>query len=139
MRLNDLPFRVYGDEGFRDKKCPTEAMEQITFFNRIRREYPDSLGLIATHIRNEGLRTGGQFGAVSRHRAEGMTQGAADIIIPGRVSFVCELKRRDRTLCQWQEGQIEYLIAAHNEGAWVCVAFGCEAAWGALKDWRAGL
>ncbi len=136
---NDLPFRIYGDLDFRDKKCPTESMEQITFFNRIRREYPESWGLLAVHVRNEGMKTGGQFGSVARHKAEGLTPGAADIIIPGRVSFVCELKRRDRTLCAWQDGQVEYLTAAHNTGAWACVAFGCDAAWEALKEWQISL
>ncbi len=138
MRLNDLPFRVYGDQAFRGK-CPTEAMEQITFFNRIRREYPESWGRLAVHVRNEGLKTGGQFGAVSRHRAEGMTPGAADVLIPGRVSFVCELKRRDRMLCAWQDGQVEYLTAAHSAGAWACVALGCDAAWEAFKEWQQSL
>lgn len=136
MRLNDLPFRVYGDTSFRGK-CPTEGMEQVTFFNRIRREYPDTWGLLAVHVRNEGLKTGGQFGTVARHKAEGMTPGAADIIIPGRISFVCELKRRDRTICTWQPGQVEYLTSAHNAGAFACVALGCDAAWKAFHEWLA--
>jgi len=136
MRLNDLPFPVYGDTGFRGK-CPTEALEQITFFRRLRDAYPDSYGLTALHPRNEGLKIGGQFGAVSRHKAEGMTVGASDIIIPGRVTFVCELKRRDRTMCAWQDGQYEFLLAARNAGAFACVAFGCDAAWGAFQEWLA--
>lgn len=136
MRLNDLPFPVYGDTGFRGK-CPVESLEQITFFRRVRDAYPDSYGLTALHPRNEGQKTGGQFGALSRHKAEGMTVGASDIIIPGRVTFVCELKRRDRTMCAWQDGQIEYLTAAHNAGAFACVAFGCDAAWGAFQEWLA--
>ena len=65
MRLNDLPFPVYGDTGFRGK-CPVESLEQITFFRRVRDAYPDSYGLTALHPRNEGQKTGGQFGAVSR-------------------------------------------------------------------------
>ena len=136
MRLNDLPFPVYGDTGFRGK-CPVESLEQITFFRRVRDAYPDSYGLTALHPRNEGLKIGGQFGAVSRHKAEGMTPGASDIIIPGRVTFVCEMKRRDRTQSEWQDGQIEYLTAAHNAGAFACVAFGCDAAWGAFQEWLA--
>ena len=61
MRLNDLPFPVYGDTGFRGK-CPVESLEQITFFRRVRDAYPDSYGLTALHPRNEGLKIGGQFG-----------------------------------------------------------------------------
>ena len=136
MRLNDLPFPVYGDTGFRGK-CPTEALEQITFFRRVRDAYLDSYGLTALHPRNEGLKIGGQFGAVSRHKAEGMTPGASDIIIPGRVTFVCEMKRRDRTQSEWQDGQIEYLTAAHNAGSFACVALGCDAAWEAFEEWLA--
>jgi len=136
MRLNDLPFPVYGDAGFRGK-CPTEDRELVTFFNRLRAEYPDTWGAVALHPRNEGLRKKGQIGAVHRHRIEGMTQGAADIIIPGNPAFVCELKRCDHTKSAWQDGQIEYLTAASSCGAFTCVALGWQAAWAALEDWIA--
>lgn len=125
---------IFGDLDFRGK-CATEEQEQITLFSRVRRDYPDTWGRLALHPRNEGLKRAGQFQAVSRHKAEGMTPGAADIIIPARVSFVCELKRRDYTLCPWQDGQQEYLIAAAKAGAYACVAFGCDAASGALQEW----
>ena len=39
MKLHDLPFPVYGDMSYRGK-CPTEAMEMVTFFAMLRREYP---------------------------------------------------------------------------------------------------
>ena len=136
MRLNDLSddILVFGDQKWRGK-CPTESMEQVTFFGKLRREYPDTHGKLAIHPRNEGLKRGGQFQAVARHRAEGMTKGASDIIIPGRVTFVCELKRRDRTKSAWQDGQIEYLDAAASAGAFACVALGCDAAWEAFGEW----
>ena len=134
MRLNDLPFPVYGDTGFRGK-CPTEALEQITFFRRLRDAYPDSYGLIAVHPRNEGLLSGGQFHAIRKHKAEGMSPGASDIVIPGRPAFVCELKRCNHTLSAWQDGQQEYLAAAKRAGAFACVALGAEAAWHAFKEW----
>lgn len=132
--IKAMPFRVYGDLSFRGK-CPPEAMEQVTFFNRIRAAYPDTWGRLALHPRNEGLKTGGQLRAVIRHKAEGMTAGAADIIIPGAPAFVCELKRRDHTQSKWQDGQVEYLTAAHAAGCFTCVAFGADAASDALKDW----
>jgi hypothetical protein len=135
MRLSDLPFPVYGDTEWRGK-CPAEAMEQMTFFNKLRREYPETWGRLAFHPRNEAMRLGGQIKAVTQHKAEGMTPGASDIIIPARVAFVCELKRRDHTLSQWQDGQIEYLAAAQAAGAFACVALGWEAAWSALEDWQ---
>lgn len=125
---------VYGDLKCRDK-CPLESAEQITFFNRLRREYPDTYGKVAIHPRNEQQLKGGQFRALSRHKAEGMTTGASDIIIPGCPSFVCELKRRDHTKSAWQDGQIEYLDAARGCGSFVCVALGADAAWQAFNDW----
>lgn len=140
MRLSDFQdiakngVVTFGDLDYRGK-CPTEDQEQITFFNRLRREYAATWGKLAVHPRNEGLRFGGQFSAVAKHKAEGMTPGASDIIIPSRVTFVCELKRRDPTQGRWQDGQREYLEAAAKAGAFACVALGCEAAWQALQAW----
>ena len=113
--------------------CPPESAEQKTFFNALRTQYPETWGVIALHPRNEVKRTQGQ---VWHQKAEGMTPGASDIIIPARVAFVCELKRQDHTQSKWQSGQVEYLEAAHNAGAFVCVALGWEAAWMAFKDWE---
>lgn len=133
MKINPrLP--VYGDIAFRGK-CPKEDVEQVSFFNRLRSEYPASWGLLALHPRNEGLKQGGQFSTVIKHKAEGMTAGAADIIIPARVAFVCEMKRRDHTLSAWQDGQEDYLLAAIDAGAFACVALGALGAWEALQDW----
>ena len=127
-------LKVYGDQKYRGD-CPTESAEQMTFFARLRREYPDTYGKTAIHPRNEQQLKGGQFRAISRHKAEGMTTGAADIIIPGNPAFVCEMKRKNHTKSKWQDGQMEYLEAAHNTGCFVCVALGCDAAWEAFQDW----
>lgn len=135
MNLKDLPFALYGDIKFRGK-CPKEDIEQVSFFSRLRREYPNTFGALALHPRNEQLLIGGQFRGVIKHKAEGMTKGAADIIIPARVSFVCELKRKDHTLSQWQDGQMEYLQEARRLGAFACVALGAESAWTAFSEWR---
>jgi len=118
------------DSGYRGR-CPKESVEQATFFNRLRKEYPDSWGAIATHIKNEGKRHRYQ---IDKDRAQGLTKGASDIIIPGCPSFVCELKRRDRTVSKWQDGQQEYLKAAMDCGSFTCVAFGVDQAWLALHD-----
>lgn len=134
MKLEDgLP--TYGDTKYRGD-CPPEHVELASFFSRLRREYPDSYGLIALHPRNEGLKSAGQFSQVLRHKAEGMTKGCADIIIPGKLSFVCEMKRMDRTKSAWQDGQIDYLLAAQNAGAFACVALGAAAAWEAFEIWK---
>lgn len=133
MNLHNLPttVRLYGNTEWRGK-CPPEGLEQITFFNRVRSQYPDTWGAIALHVRNEGKRYREQ---IALHKAEGMTAGAADIIIPGRITFVCELKRQDHTKSKWQPNQLEYLEASGNSGAFACVALGCDAAWQALHDW----
>lgn len=126
---------VAGDTSFRGT-CPKETLEQTTFFSRIRREFPETYGRLAVHVRNEQQMRGGQFSTVTKARAEGMTPGAPDIIIPGRRTFVCELKRRDYTKSDWQEGQMEYLIAADRAGAWAVLALGCDAAWQAFLEWE---
>ncbi len=122
---------VFGDQKYRNKKCPVESAEQITFFNTLRRDYPE-LAIIAIHPRNEGKRTAQQ---TQRQKAEGMTAGASDIIIPCAVPFVCELKRQDHTLCHWELDQLKYLETAQTMGAFVCVALGHAAALEALKIW----
>ena len=88
---NDI--KIYGNTEYRGA-CPKEALEQVTFFARLRRQYPDTLGLIGVHVRNEGKRNLLQ---AAKEKSEGMTTGAADIIIPGAPTFICELKRRDHT------------------------------------------
>lgn len=121
----------YGDLNFRGK-CPTEAVEQTTFFNQVRKRWPDTIGAIAIHPRNEGKRTHAQ---TARHKAEGLVSGASDVIIPGAPAFVLELKRQDHTKSTWQSGQLPYLEACHSMGAFVCVAFGWEAAMQAVEEW----
>jgi len=125
---------VYGDTTFRGK-CPIESIEQVSVFNRIRQEYPDTWGRLAIHPRNEQLLSNGQFSTIIKHKAEGMTTGASDLVIPGRRTFVCEIKRRDHTLSAWQNGQREYLTAAAVAGAFACVALGAVGAWDALEAW----
>lgn len=125
---------VYGDMTWRGE-CPPEQIEQASFFSKLRRECPDTYGIIAVHPRNEGLVVKGQFQSVTKHRIEGMAKGAADIIIPGARSFVIELKRRDHTKSKWQDGQREYLAAAAMAGAFTGVALGAAAAWAAFEEW----
>lgn len=129
MRLDGVT--VFGDVTFRGK-CPPEQVEQVTFFNRIRREYPTSWGLLAYHPRNEGKMTARQVLAA---KLEGLTPGASDIIIPARLAFVCEMKRQDHTQSAWQPGQVEYLQAAERAGAFACVALGYKGAWDAFEEW----
>ena len=130
MKFND-DIPVFGDIDFRGK-CPLESIEQVTFFNKIRREYPASIGAIAIHNRNEGKKHAAQ---VMKEKAEGMVSGASDIVIPGSPAFVCEMKRQDHTKSHWQPNQEAYLLACKKQGAFVCVALGYKAAWEALEKW----
>jgi hypothetical protein len=124
-------LKVYGDQEYRGD-CPSESVEQVTFFNRMRRKYPDPWGIIAFHPRNEGQR---HFRQVSKEKAEGMVKGAADVIIPASPAFVCEIKRRDHTKSTWQDGQQEFLNAAQKAGAFVCIALGADAAEDAFREY----
>ena len=135
--LDRAGVKIFGDLSYRGKCC-VESAEQSAFFSHLRRQYGRTWGALALHPRNEGLIRGAQFATIARAKSEGMTKGAADIIIPGKVSFVCEMKRRDLTKSAFQSGQIDYLIAAKNAGAFSCLALGYDAAWQALQEWIAG-
>jgi len=119
---------IYGDTDFRGP-CPKEVLEQVTFFSRLRREYPTTHGALAIHARNEGKRTLLQ---AATEKSEGLTTGATDIIIPGAPAFVCELKRRDHTLSSIHKAQLDYLRAAKAAGCFTCIALGVDAAWEAF-------
>ncbi len=128
----DIP--VFGDMSFRGD-CPTETLEQVTFFARIRRKHPDTWGVLAIHPRNEGQRSVFQ---TAHQKAEGLTEGASDIVIPGNPSFVCELKRRDHTKSVLSDEQVKYLRAAIKVGGFACVALGADAAEDAFQLFRMG-
>lgn len=120
---------VYGDQTYRGN-CPTETAEQSTFFNQL----PPALKSTFLHIKNEGKRN---YRQMAKQRAEGgFIKGAADIIGPGSPTFVCELKRKDHTKSSWQTGQLDYLKACQEQGAFVCVALGWEAAMEAVREWE---
>jgi hypothetical protein len=106
----------------------SESQHAMTFFAKLRREYPQ-YGAIATHIRNEGKRSAMQ---IQKQKAEGLTTGTADIIIPANPPFVCELKSRSPRATISNE-QIEYLLNAQKLGAFACVAIGYEGAIEAFK------
>lgn len=131
-------LRVYGDTSFRGQ-CPQESAEQITFFGQLRAKHPDTLGRLALHPKNEEKRKGKDFQRLARDKAMGLSVGASDIVIPGSPAFVCEMKRADHTKSQWQPGQLKYLEAAHNAGAFVCVALGWQAALQAVQEWQESL
>lgn len=123
---NDI--KIYGNTDYRGT-CPKETLEQVTFFSRLRRDFPDTLGKLAFHVRNEGKRTHLQ---AATEKSEGLTTGAPDIVIPGAPAFLCELKRRDHMQSEISVAQLAYLRAAQDAGCFVCIALGVDAAWEAL-------
>lgn len=131
--LNPL-IKVYGNTNFRGD-CPNEDAELITFFNELKRLYPD-LARIAIHPDNEGLVLGSGHHHHIKQKAKGaIKKGAADIVICGNPTFVCEMKRQDHTKSRWQDGQLEFLEYSLKNGAFVCIALGYESALEAVKDW----
>lgn len=134
QELKEQGINVYGDMSFRGD-CPIESVEQVSFFNWIRDTYPETWGRIAIHPRNEQQLRGGQHRGFIKQKAEGLTKGASDIIIPGAPSFVCEIKRVDHTKSKFEDGQIPYLLACKDAGSFVCVALGAKAAVDAFQFW----
>lgn len=126
---------LYGDSKYRNKNCPKESLEQITFISWVRKNFPDTHGITLFHAKNEAKLINGQFHAIHKDRAMGMSKGCADIHAPGNPSFCMELKRQDRTLSDISLEQLAYLYAAKEAGAFVCIALGYEAAMNAFNDW----
>ena len=122
---------VYGDRKFRGA-CPSETLEQVTFFARLRAQHPLSWGVLTLHPRNEGRR---HFRQAQKEASEGMTVGAPDIVIPGRRTFICELKRRDHTKSKLSAEQELYLLTTDYLGAFCCIALGADAAMEAFNDY----
>ena len=125
-------IQVFGDRAYRGP-CPQESAEQKTAIGWIRRQYPHTLGKLVIHPRNEGKRSNRK---AAYEKAEGLTPGASDIIIPGCPAFVCELKRQDHTKSRMEPEQVEYLLAAKKAGAFACIALGWEGVVEAITHWR---
>ncbi len=131
MKFPDF-IKVYGDQSYRGD-CYQEDAELATAINQIRKRYPDTIGLLVFHTKNEGKKTYGQNNA---DKMKGQTKGSPDIVIPAYRTFCCEVKRKNHTKSVWQPGQLEYLEAAKKAGAFVCVALGWEAVIQAVEDWQ---
>lgn len=127
------PVPTFGGD-FRGK-CPRESVEQISWFNKVRETYPDTWGLLAVHVRNEGLLQNGQLSAIKKHKLEGMVTGCVDIFVPGSPCLVMEMKRADPTKSTLSEDQARYLVVAEKAGAFAAVCFGALAAWECFEAW----
>ena len=124
-------LKVFGDKSFRGD-CPLENADQKAFVKYVRAKHPKTYGAIIVHNRNEGKRS---FQKAARHKADGMTKGASDILIPANTPFVCEMKRSDHTKCSFGSGQVEYLNTCESLGAFSCVALGLDGAIEAFEHW----
>lgn len=123
---------IYGSLEYRNKHCALEDAELETFVNQLREKHP-KLATLFVHIPNEGERTMDEVQILKRKGA--LNKGAVDELIPADISFVGELKREDHTLSDIYDEQINYLITAHQLGAFAFVALGWRANWQALEDW----
>lgn len=112
-------LKTYGNTTYRGD-CPKEDAELITAVNWMRREHPD-LAAVMVHIENEGKRTTAQ---AQMAKAKGLNAGAVDLVVLCSPPMVLELKRADHTLSSWQKGQQEFMLAAHNKGAFVGLCLG---------------
>lgn len=123
-------MKTYYATSEKSNNCPSEDAEQITFFNKLRREYPDTWGALAFHPKNEGKKTPAQ---IAKDKAMGMVSGTSDIIIPGAPAFVCELKKQHGG--RITPAETKYLDAAEAAGCFACLCMGWEAAYRAFKEW----
>lgn len=130
MKFNE-EIPVYGDVSFRGN-CSLESADQKAFVSYLRAKYPKTYGAIVVHNRNEGKRS---FQQAARFKADGMTKGASDVMIPANPPFICEMKRKDHTKSAWKKGQQEYLIACKELGAFSCLALGVDGAIAAFDDY----
>jgi len=121
-------YKVFGKK--EKGKQPSEGAEMITFFNVLRDDYPD-LAIIATHIKNEGIRNTNE---ITKDKAEGLVCGFPDIVILGNPAFCCEMKSKNKN-SRISEDQEKVLNAAVENGAFACVAYGYESALNAVDEW----
>lgn len=113
--------------------APSESVEQITFFNQLKKHCPD-IAKVALHVKNEGKRTMAQ---AAKDKAEGLVTGAPDIFIAGDPSLLIELKKRSKR-AKVGDDQIKYLNSASKLGAECYICYGWESAWIALQRWISG-
>lgn len=130
MKLNPL-IPVFGDTTYRGK-CPRETAEQITCINWTRAQYPNSIGKLIFHPKLDGKKG---FAQINSEKMEGVIKGVPDLVIPGGVTGLFEIKRKDHTQSKWQPGQQPYLLVAQENGAFVCVCLGYEGFILAVKEW----
>ena len=109
---------------------PAEDYVLSSLISRIRNDYPSTYGLVAFHVKNESKRTTGQIKA---DKAKGLTKGVSDLIVIGNPTLCMEIKKDNS--CRFEDGQLEFLQQAQKQGAFVCLAIGCQGAKDAFEYW----
>lgn len=131
--LQSAGILIYGDTGYRNKTCPLEDAELITFMNWLAREYPQ---FPAIHIKNEKKRQGKQFVELAGERKKhSIVKGWVDITIAGFPTLFIEMKRLDHTLCTVDKEQITFMRRAGDVDCWAVVALGYVAAQQVFMEW----
>lgn len=125
-----MPIKTYGTQQQGDQ--PSEAAEMTTFFNQLKKRYPE-IHALALHVRNEGKRDHKDANIMKMQG--GFIKGAPDIVIMGKPTFLCEMKSKSKKSRVAKE-QIEFLERADKAGCFCCVAYGWEAAIMAVEEWR---
>lgn len=114
----------------RSKDNPHEDYVLSSLIARIRKDYPNSYGLVAFHVKNEGKRTGQQ---IKIDKLKGLTKGVSDLIIIGNPTLCLEIKRDNS--CQFEDGQLAFLEQAHKSGSFACLAIGYHGCIQAFEYW----
>ena len=131
--LQSAGIMIYGDTGYRNKMCPLEDAELITFMNWLAREYPQ---FPAIHIKNEKKRQGKDFVELAGERKKhSIVKGWVDITIAGFPTLFIEMKRLDHTLCTVDKEQITFMRRAGDVDCWAVVALGYVAAQQVFMEW----
>lgn len=112
------------------KKAPSESTEQITFFNQLRKHYPE-IAKGAFHVKNEGKKT---YATAMKDKAEGLLSGVVDIIIMGETMLYIEMKKVSKR-AKATSSQVEFLNLASDLGHDAYLCYGWEMAWVALETW----
>ena len=131
--LKTAGIQVYGDTGYRNKSCPKEDAELITFMNWLDREYPQ---FPALHVKNEKKRRGKDFAELAAERKKhSIVKGWPDVTVAGFPTLFIEMKKADHTLCSLEDGQLPFLQKAAAADCWAVVALGHVGAQAAFMDW----
>lgn len=137
-KINRAGIEIVGDLSYRNKNCPKEDAELVTFMNEWRID-PQLSEIIVIHIPNEKKRRKKEdFAELKKQRMKGaFLPGASDVIAVGHPTLIIELKRLDHTQSDIEDEQIDFLVKAMQSDAWVCIALGYVAALQFAREWYA--